>query len=315
MASTLHDGLLRRYDAEVQEYIKAQVFNEFKWSALQSILLQQPEQEVRALCYRLLPVLTCMATGGPAGLAVPLAASWRLYDLASNLFDNLHDGDGLREGRENTNGMNLGLGILAAAELCLAGMTTSHQAHVEIQTSFARTFLFAACGQAKLPREPLLSWYFEHILTKTGMVLAAVAWAGGRLHTNNEAHLQALYEYGLALGTLIQIGDDCYDLRPQSRPGDLASGTLTLPAIYGLSQQQHPGNARLAFLLHAGRPLAPAEIEEAHEILMDMGAIAYSLAVAKVYEQLATAALADLPPENIAYLRAYVSELLPAAVE
>ncbi|MGH2544713.1 MAG: polyprenyl synthetase family protein, partial [Ardenticatenaceae bacterium] len=260
------------------------------------------------------PILTCIAAGGDAARAIPLAASWFLYDLASNIFDDLQDSDdhslpwsSWGPGRA----INVGLGTLAAAQLCLSLIKAAPKTQTEIQQAMARTFLLAARGQGLPEEEPLLAWYFEHILAKSGLVFATVAWAGARIHSQDTEQLKMMHDFGLALGALIQLGDDCYDLIPRQASGDLSLGQFTLPMIYGLSQRERPQHARLAALLRADRAMTPEEIEEARQILVDMSAIPFSLSVAKVYEQKALAALDACCLEDSIYLRNYVSQLLP----
>ncbi|MEW5985025.1 MAG: polyprenyl synthetase family protein [Chloroflexota bacterium] len=239
--------------------------------------------------------------------AIPLAAAWVCYNLASDIFDDLQDKDDKQRpwnqwkpGRA----MQVGVGLIAVAQTCLAQLNPAAQS--DILDILGRTMALAALGQNIATRESL-DEYFKHTLAKSGLVFAAVAYAGARSQTDEPSLLQAMYDFGLALGMLIQIRDDCRDLLPEQAASDLARATYTLPVLYGLSQQEHRLRPRLVTLLDTANDDHTLEIGR---ILTDMGALAYSLAVAKVYEQKALSALSVFPVERTVHLITYVSHFL-----
>ncbi|MCB0019082.1 MAG: hypothetical protein KDE09_14935, partial [Anaerolineales bacterium] len=70
----------------------------------------------------ILPILTGAAAGGDAHRAIPLAAAWVLYDLASEIFDDLQDRDGkdrIWNQWPPARAMSVGLGMVANGNFCL----------------------------------------------------------------------------------------------------------------------------------------------------------------------------------------------------
>ena len=311
----MSDRLIACWYERTYQFAYEQALDGFEWSDIVTAVDHQ-KNRIAGSSYAyasILPILTCKAVGGKATQAIPLASSWILYDLASDIFDDIEDNDNKDlpwNSWDPARAMKVGLGILAAAQVCLTQIQAEPEAFNEIQKEIARTFFIAARGQGLSMRKPLLSWYFEHILAKSGLVFSTIAWAGARLNTQNPRLLQTMLDFGLSLGLLIQIADDCYDLAPKKVQGDLSTGVRTLPLIYGFSQKEHPQHTRLLTLTADSHSLSQDEVEEVNQILIDMDALSYSISVAKVYEQKALAALDACNSEDSTYLRNYVSQLL-----
>ena len=260
-----------------------------------------------------LPVLMSVATGGPVDEAIPLGASWVLYNLASDLFDDLQDQDG-KDRPWNiwsvSRATNVGLGLIAAAQRCLAYLP--NHAMADIIKTWSFTFANAAKGQHI--EQPIVDTidYFDYLIAKSGLIFAVVAQAGVRLSTDDEAALRAAHTFGLNLGLLIQIIDDCGDLFPSRTDSDLSNKTFTLPIIHALSQTEHPNHRHLQAILNAVAPLTEAQIKAACAMLEAMGAVSYSLAVAKAHEQIALDALSTFQESPaIDHLKHYVCQLDP----
>lgn len=258
-----------------------------------------------------LPILTCVAAGGLADRAVPLAAAWTLYILASKIFDELQDGDGqedLWNEGDIATALSAGLFALGAAKASLSHLEQDSNSCHQILEAFGKTTALAAKSQREhLPLETLnVESYFKILAAKTGLIFATGAWSGARLATvePDPNVLDALYRYGLNAGIAGQITDDCLDLGQ----GDLNNSTFTLPVIYALSQKQHPRHLQLMTLLRE------IEIEnsddlvsEAMVILQEMGAIGWSLQVAKAYAGQALTALQRFPQERVMPLIEYAA--------
>ncbi len=310
---TIRDQFSATYD-----FIHSEVLDELDWpDILTAVSHRQGQSEGGLSAYAaILPMLTCRAMGGETEKAIPLAAAWVLYDLASDVFDDLQDRDAKDlpwnhwpSGRA----MTVGLGLIFAAQASLARLRTTPAALKDILASLAGTGLAAAQAQGQESNWDAPALYFRNTIAKSGLVFAAVARAGARLGSRRTASLQRIYDYGLALGTLIQIRDDCFDVTSPRALSDLAARVYTLPVIYALSQSDHPRHARLTELLDPTDPSsAPDEkaIQEVSEILSEMGSLSYSFAVAKVYEQKALSALEAFPPRDVIHLQTYATELL-----
>ncbi|MFQ5433810.1 MAG: polyprenyl synthetase family protein [Anaerolineae bacterium] len=213
----------------------------------------------------ILPIQTCVAVGGEAETAVPLAAAWLLYNLASDIFDDLQDQDGKERpwnAWEPARAMNVGLGLIAVANQCLARLPTMPDAHRDILNAWAQTFALAARGQSNVGERPSLETYFRQTIAKSGLIYATVARAGARLGTCDSSLIDAMYDYGYALGMVVQIVDDCRDLAPGEVASDLANGAFTLPVIYALSQKEANGFPELSALSTASGSLSSEDLIE-----------------------------------------------------
>ena len=84
--------------------------------------------------------------------------------------------------------------------------------------------------------------YLEHIRMKTAGLFRAACVAGGTLGGLSLRQIDALATYGQALGLAFQVSDDVMDLvgepdlMGKSVGTDLAEGTVTLPVIFALEE-------------------------------------------------------------------------------
>jgi len=301
-------------------FIDQQILPALAWPNLQMTFawyVTQMRAERRPQYGELLPMLTCAASGGDASDAVPLAGAWIFYNLASDLFDDLVDQDGKDRpwmAWKGDQAMRVGLGLIAAAQYCLVRVHASQEAKDAIQGAYAATLAIAAHEQGyggKVPdsERPDVSAYLRHILGKTGLVLATVAWSGARLHSRDEAVLEAMHHFGLAIGVMAQLLDDLRDLQNGDTRSDLTINPNTLPVLYALSLTDHPCRSRLRTLLR-GDLREPTTINEVCDLLAEMGAVSYTLSVVRAYEGKAHDALRVLPVENRIHLSDYASSFL-----
>ena len=83
--------------------------------------------------------------------------------------------------------------------------------------------------------------YFEVIRNKTAVLFASACKLGGFLGNLSPTQQEALYGYGLQLGTAFQLADDCLDFDGDADQlgknvgDDLAEGKPTLPLIYAMT--------------------------------------------------------------------------------
>jgi geranylgeranyl pyrophosphate synthase len=313
--TAIPDYILHLFEA-TYDFIYIQVLKRTNWS--DAVVAVEAWQESFADGYGvysgLLPLLACVATGGEAQKAIPLAAAWMLYDLASEIFDDVQDRDGKDRPWNQwhpSRAIGVGLGMIASADICLARLQTSHDVLSEILESWARTLTLAARDQWSSSEIPTLEQYFNQTVTKSGLIYATVAWAGARLSSNENPVLEAMKSYGMGLGMVTQIWDDCLDLSPQKIKSDLVLGTYTLPVIYTLSLKEDPNYPELLAKLNSSSELTSVDIETICGILGNMGAISYCVALMKVYEQKALNALTVIDDgQYVAYLENYVSAFL-----
>jgi octaprenyl-diphosphate synthase len=84
--------------------------------------------------------------------------------------------------------------------------------------------------------------YFNVVINKTAVLLAAACQVGGLLGGQDEARVKALYEFGMELGIAFQLTDDCLDyVADEDEFGkavgtDLSEGKITMPLIHAISR-------------------------------------------------------------------------------
>lgn len=261
-----------------------------------------------------LPLLACKAAGGESEVALPVAAAWILHIAAGRILDDLADDQG-KESIWQQNGrspaLSYSLFALSAANTALSYIQ-NELAYRDISRKFNQALALAVKGQQKPPDSatPSVEDYFKAIAAKTGIVFALGAWAGGRvamsehgLHEPDHQTCEALYNYGLNTGMMLQIVDDCADLAE-----DLVRGEWTLPVIHALSQVGDTQRQVLTADLNGASGRHPNQIQEVVAQVNELGSLTWSLQVAGVYQQRAIAALAQFPAESKTHLVAYVSQ-------
>jgi octaprenyl-diphosphate synthase len=103
--------------------------------------------------------------------------------------------------------------------------------------------------------------YLRMIEMKTAALFGAAAGLGARLNGVPEAVEMALHSFGMKLGTVYQIYDDCLDLvGDETKVGktlrtDLAKGKLTLPVLYLLMDATDGQKQKLNRMLLKGEPM------------------------------------------------------------
>ena len=77
----------------VHDFIYQEIFPQRMWSDAVTAVDASKELNSKMVHGALLPILTFGASGGCVEQAIPLAAAWVLYDLASDIFDDIQDSD------------------------------------------------------------------------------------------------------------------------------------------------------------------------------------------------------------------------------
>lgn len=300
MAST--GQLVSRLFAETYSFIAEGVLSGMSWPAFADLLATHRDGRERShtAYVDVFPALVCQTVSGHAADSVPVAAAWTLYLLAGRTFDELQDNENVAMVEK----IPLGLFAIGAAQTALSHIT-SVPARLEIITAFSYLLAMTAQGQGERPltTSGSVSDYFAAVAARTGLVFATGAWAGGRTAIPELTNIQldALYRYGLALGMMEQIVDDCTDIA-----ADLHFGIHTLPLIYARSQTLHSLHPQLETLLQERRQTA-VWADQLVALLREMGAINWSLKVAEAYQAQAFAALEPFDPDTVAPLRQYAA--------
>ena len=280
-------------------FIKNSVLQSFQWPSFEHVLDKHWENTAArgGSAIDSFPLAACLAAGGTVQQAMPVAASWSLYLFAGRIFDDLADGEGadseLFTGSDAPTPLSTCLFAVSAATAALSSLDDP-AAYRDIATTFSHTLALAAKSENVQPSLSSLSVeaYFETIAAKTGIVFATGAWAGGRTATVDADMLNALHSYGLHVGMMTQILDDCVDLKT-----DLLNQVWTLPLIDGLSQTTHPLYEQLNALIHQ-----QCQTEKWADAVVDtltrMNALSRSHHLAEVHRQEAVRAIASLPFHN-----------------
>lgn len=302
--------ILEQYHAALR-YIQREIVMDSTWSLMDEALLEHRDSLVTGwgMYAAILPQLCTHLVGGDLEDALPATAAWILNDLSSDIFDDVQDQDGKdrvwNQWQPHT-AISVGLALLFAAQRCLIQLELPVNSMKEVIRKWAETGILAAKAQATSTSDAqTVEGYFEQIIAKSGTIYSTVAWTGVHIGKGTVAERTAIEEFGLALGILIQLRDDCRDLNPQQVLGDLHRGVLTLPVLHGLQQKQHPLHSRLESLCFADRQLSEKMAAEIIEILDEMQVLSFVLNVARAYKSKAIAALSGFEPERSSFLQAY----------
>lgn len=143
--------------------------------------------------------------------------------------------------------------------------------------------------------------YYRKIERKTAALLAACCYCGGVLGQLEPERAEALQRYGFKMGMAFQIADDVLDYVATAaevgKPvgADLKQGTITLPLMYGL--QDDDLGPRLRPIL-AREPLRDGDYEEVVALVRGSPAIARSEKHAHRLADEARAEVAVFPPSQ-----------------
>lgn len=259
-----------------------------------------------------LPMLCCQAAGGYRASAVPLAAGFTLLNLASEVLDDFQDQDpGMPWARWPPNRVFMAtLALIFLAQSCLSRLETEEAALREIIDTYAQIGLVSSVGQ-NIPRPGQvlsLEDYWVHVQAKSGLVFSVGAWSGVRLTTSEKVPLVAARDFGLALGTLSQIVDDCQDFVASTASFHPTEYFTSLPVILALEHNDHPHHHELVQLV--GRP-AQGDArwhKDIRDLVIEMNGLGAAFGVAKVYEQKALPALSQFERKQCVELHEYVQQ-------
>tara|TARA_R110000782_G_scaffold187669_1_gene277803 strand:+ start:178 stop:1146 length:969 start_codon:yes stop_codon:yes gene_type:complete len=141
--------------------------------------------------------------------------------------------------------------------------------------------------------------YMEVIRSKTAMLFEASTHSAGLLAGADDPQIEALRQYGNALGIAFQLVDDVLDYTGDADAmgknvgDDLAEGKPTLPLIYAMRE----GTAEQATLVRKAIQKGGIEdITAIQEAVRDCGALAYTSALARSHIDEALRLLQVLPP-------------------
>jgi len=266
---------------------------------------------------RLRPALVLLAgrLGSLSDAHLHAAAAVELVHAATLVHDDVIDNSALRRGRPTVaagfgDGPAIVIGDYYFAKAYQQAALTADAGVVGAIAGAVMTICRGELAQsgARYRYRPSLAEYRKRIESKTAALLAASAWAGGRLAGLPEEGQEALRLYGTELGLAFQIIDDVLDYTSgEAELGkpvghDLLEGHATLPLLL----------ADLTEPLPEGDPLPAARVAEVVAAVRASHGPERALAEAHQHAESARGRLAGLPEgparESLEALTAYVVE-------
>jgi hypothetical protein len=233
MNNSALDQLFNEYAAPVinrlQSYDLSSTFQDCS-QLLNDHILKIPAWQIA------LPVISCLAAGGTLEAGYALATAWYPGYLASEILDNVEDKefipDRLAPSPEVATNLATSLIFIAFHALTLLHdpERASRASRIFSQSGFEATY-----GQhrdlIKTPSsvEKTLNDYWEMIILKSGSVFRTATAGGAAAGTSDDRYIDALGDYGTALGVMLQLLDDCRDVFTQSQ--EIIHWEISLPLL------------------------------------------------------------------------------------
>lgn len=220
---------------------------------------------------RIRPALALMAggaTGGKNPHHTRLSVILELVHIASLVHDDIMDGAETRRGLPTAAakwGSALSV-LLGDALFAYALEMATEFDDVEVCRQIAKASRDVCSGeilqtQRRFDLNLSVPDYLKMIEMKTAALFAAAAGLGARLNGVPQNVQDALHSFGMKLGTVYQIYDDCLDLvGDEKKVGktlrtDLIKGKLTLPILYLLMEATDAQKQKLNRMLLNGEPM------------------------------------------------------------
>lgn len=220
---------------------------------------------------RIRPALALLAggaTGGKTEEHTRLSVILEMVHIASLVHDDIMDGAATRRGLPTAAakwGSALSV-LLGDAIFSYALELATEFEDTQVCRSIAKASRDVCSGeilqtQRRFDLNLSVPDYLRMIEMKTAALFAAAAGLGARLNGVPEQVEKALYSFGMKLGTVYQIYDDCLDLvGDEKKVGktlrtDLIKGKLTLPILYLLMDATDAQKQKLNKMLLKGEPM------------------------------------------------------------
>ncbi len=259
---------------------------------------------------RLRPMLTlaCARLWGYRGdRHIALAAAVEFIHTATLLHDDVVDASELRRGRDTANAVWGNKPAVLVGDFLFARsfelMVEDGSLRVlEILSRAAAVIAEGEVGQLVTANDTTTTEeaYLAVIEAKTAALFAAASRIGAVIAERPAADEEALERYGRNLGIAYQLIDDMLDFSArQSELGksvgdDFRDGKITLPILLAFARGDAEERAFWRRTLEDGEQ-GPGDLERAMRLLERRGALAETLARARVYAAEATEALALFP--------------------
>lgn len=276
---------------------------------------------------RLRPMLTLASAhicGYPGPFHIHLAATVEFIHTATLLHDDVVDESGQRRGRPTANLLWDNKSSVLVGDYLFA---RSFQLMTE--TGSIRVLGILSNASATIAEGEVLQLtaaqdlatnediYLKVVRGKTAALFSAATQVGGVIAGASEPRVQALYDYGDALGIAFQIVDDLLDFQGDSTAtgknigDDFRERKLTMPLIKAVAKADAEERAFWVRTIEKGKQ-QEGDLDTAVRLLHKHGALSDTSAAARAWAGKAKAALAPLPDhpikEMLADLADYVVE-------
>ena len=159
--------------------------------------------------------------------------------------------------------------------------------------------------------------YLQVVRGKTAALFSAATEVGGVIADADPAHVQALFDYGDALGIAFQIADDLLDYQGDTSAtgknvgDDFRERKLTLPVIKAVAQATEEERAFWVRTIEKGRQ-EDGDLEHALELMSKYGTLDATRQDALGWAEKAKAAIATLPDHQIRGLLGNIADYVVA---
>lgn len=230
-------------------------------------------------------------------MAIPITAAWQFIRLAAKLFDDVEDGESGDRSAEFT---NLATGYLFAAHTALEKLPEygiPWEPYQRLKNEFNRACLETCAGQevdlsTRWDRAvPTPDDWLDVARAKSGVLFAWASWTGALIAGASKAVQDALWEYGLHLGILVQIADDYNGIWSSPSQSDLSAQRVTLPVSYALFVANNDEHETLISVIREANQGQPDALAKERNLLTILGAQKFMLAAAQVQRQAAIEAI------------------------
>ncbi len=280
--------------------------------------LQPTESGGGKLVRPMLTLLTNRTLGGTDEQALPLAAGIQLLHDFSLVHDDIEDNSAMRRGRPTiwklwgqAHGINAGDGMFTLAHRALHRLSdvgVPPQRVLRILREFEETILRLCEGQyldiaAEGSIDISETSYLRLIKGKTAALTAAAAGLGARVASDDDTQIEALWEFGEALGLAFQMQDDLLDIwgdpAVTGKPfaADLLQRKMSLPVIHALAHAS-PADREQFEAVYRQAEVTRADLQNLLDILDRTGSWAYVEQLAEGEYARAMTALNRVVPVN-----------------
>lgn len=277
---------------------------------------------------RLRPMLTLAAAklcGYDGPYHIHLAATVELIHTATLLHDDVVDESEQRRGRPTAN-----LLWDNTSSVLVGDYLFSRSFQLMVETGSLRVLNILANASATIAEGEVLQLtaarnlattedtYLKVVRGKTAALFSAATQVGGVISSAPEAHNEALYNFGDALGIAFQTVDDLLDLGGTEATGknigdDFRERKLTLPFIKGIAKADETERAFWVRTIEKGKQ-EDGDLEQALDILKKHCALEETRLEAHKWAELAKSQLDILPDHEIRQMLSDITDYVVARI-